>query len=168
MSRPSPLERLGVAMSTSDLTVDPIHRTDADYVIALGIAESRNNAVAGPLARLYMTSSKTSLRRAFESVYGLVKKLGAKRGWRLTEDEERVVSKQALMHHVSPACAPCHGRGYEVQPGTPVLSDRPCKACKGTGRRPIQKKLQPEIAQVVAVLENIDSITESAIARLVR
>lgn len=168
MSRPSPLERLSVAMSASDLTVDPDTRRDVDYVIALGIAESRNSAAAGPLARLYLTSSRSALRRAFESVYGLVKKLNLKRGWRLTEDEQRVVSKQSLLHHVSPACSPCEGRGYEVQPGTPVLSARLCKSCRGSGRRPVQRKLHQEILQTIAVLETIDSITESAVAKLVR
>lgn len=165
--RPSALERLYVAVSASDLTVDPDQRKDVDYIIALGIAESRNGP-GGGLARLYLANSKSSLRRAFESVYGLVKRLNLKRGWRLTDDEQRVVSKQSLMHHVSPACSPCHGRGYELQVGTPVLSTKICKSCRGSGRRPVQRKLQQEILQTIAVLENIDSVTESAVARLVR
>jgi len=168
MTKPSPLERLSTAMSSSDLTVVPDRRTDVDYVVALGIAESRNNAAAGPLARLYLTSSRTALRRAYESVGALVAKLNLKRRWKLTDDEARVVTKQALMHHVSPTCPACHGRGAEVHEGAPILSGRICKPCRGSGKRPVQKKHHDEIVQVITVLETIDQVTEDAVARLVR
>lgn len=30
-------------------------------------------------------------------------------------------------------CGKCHGRGYDVVPGTARLSDKPCRACDGSG-----------------------------------
>lgn len=162
------LERLSVAMSSSNLTMYEHKMSDIDYVLALGIAQSRTGESAGPLSRLYLSSSRAGLWRAFESVLTVVKRLGLRRNWRLTQDEAKTVAKQALLHHIAPGCACCSGRGYEVHPGSPSLSDRACKVCKGTGRRPVQKRLRPEILQVIIVLEHIDSVTESAVARLIR
>ena len=161
--RPSPLERLTTAMSTSDLTVDPARRLDADYIIGAAIAQTRSGAVTGLLV-----NSRSSLRRALDSVHALVTKLNARRGWFLTDDEARVVTKQALMHHVAPACPACKGRGYEVAEGAPALSGRICRPCRGSGKRPVQRKMQKEIIQVVSVLETLDQLTEDAIARLLR
>lgn len=157
----SVLERLSSAMLSSDLRVDPDHRTDVDYIIAAGLA-------GGTSARLYLANSRTQLRRAIDTVATLTARLDMRRSWRLTDDEIRAVARLALLHHIEPACPVCHGRGYELQLGTPMLSDRVCKSCRGTGRRPIQRKLQSNIVQVIAALEQIDSVTESAIKRLLR
>ena len=62
--RPSPLERLTTAMSTSDLTVDPVRRLDADYIIGAAIAQTRSfmqsrkrivaNGMANAIFRLWL------------------------------------------------------------------------------------------------------------------
>ncbi len=161
--RPSALERLSVAMVTSDLTVDPDRRLSADYIIGSAIAQTRSGAVTG-----LVVNSRASLRRALDSVYALVTKLNLRRGWRLTDDETRVVTKHALMHHVAPACPVCLGRSYEVAEGAPALSGRICRACRGTGRRNVQRKMHDEIIQTVTVLETLDQLTEDAIRRLLR
>lgn len=166
--KPSQLERLARARSTSDLTMDLERHRDVDVLIAAGIAESRNGLASAPLSRMYLASSRSSLRRAFESVHALVLRMSGRRRWGLTDDELKVVAKQATMHHIAPACPACSGRGYEVHEGAPVLSGKICKPCRGSGKRPIQKRLGQEITQVVGVLENIDAVTASAIARLLR
>ena len=164
-SRPSPLERLTTAMSTSDLTMEHHRRRDVDYILASGMAQARTQSATGGL---HMISTRRGLRRAFDSVLALVVRLNVKRSWRLTEDELKVVTKQAVMHHVAPACLSCQGRGWEVAEGAPALSGRICKPCRGSGKRPVQRKMHDEITQVIGVLESIDQVTEDAIVRLLR
>lgn len=166
--RPSVFERLSTAVSSSDLTMDPDHRTDVDFITALGIAGSRHSAVASPMMRLHLSGTNTNLRAAFNSVLSLVKRLNAKKNWRLRPHSLNTVALQALSHHVAPTCPHCQGRKFELQEGSPVLSAKACTHCRGTGRRPVQKKHRDEIAHVIASLEQIDSVTERAVARLVR
>ena len=163
----SALERLAVAMSSSDLTLDDTRR-DVDYIIAAGFSATRHGPVASSLLRLHASTSMTDLKAASASVQGLVAKLNTRRGWGLTQAEIEAVAANALAHHVTPACLACGGHGYELVPGTPTLSATPCASCHGTGRRPVQKKLRDEIQQTIGVLENIDSVTQRAVARLVR
>jgi hypothetical protein len=166
--RPSVLERLSTALNSSDLTFDPIHRGDLDFVAALGIASSRHSAVAGPVMRVHLAGTPDDLRAAFNAVLGLVKRLNAKRNWRLMGHSIQVVALQSLSHHVNPVCPHCSGRKFELQEGSPVLSTKACTHCRGTGRRQVQKKHRDQIGQVIAALESIDEVTERAVARLVR
>lgn len=166
--RPGALERLSVAVASTDLTFDPNHRNDLDYIAALGLATLRHSAAASPLMRLHLASSPAALKTAYRSVLALVKRMNAKKGWRLAGHSMHAVALQALSHHVNPVCPVCHGRKFELQEDAPVLSHKACKACHGTGRRPVQKKHRDAITQVIAALETIDSVTERAVARLVR
>ena len=166
--RPSAFERLSIAVGSSDLTMDTIHRGDLDFIVALGIASSRNGAVAGSLMRLHLASTPAALKTAYSSVLGLVKKFNSKKNWRLSGRSMKVVALQALAHHIVPVCQHCHGRKFELIEGAPALSAKVCKHCHGTGRRPIQKKHRECIEMVIAALEQIDSVTERAVARLVR
>lgn len=166
--RPGVFERLSTAVHTSDLTVDPDHRRDADFVIALGLAGSRHAKAASHLMRLHLDGTHTSLKAAYHSVLALAKRLNAKKAWRLNGKALHAVALQSLSHHVSPTCTHCHGRKFEVLEGSPTLSTEACKHCHGTGRRPIQKRHREQIQQLIAVLESIDEVTERAVARLVR
>ena len=166
--RPSPLERLSTALNSSDLTVDADHRGDVDYVLALGFASAHHSAVAAPMMHVHLTGTHSALHTAYDAVLAMVKRLSAKRNWRLNAQGLQAVALQSLSHHVSPSCEACHGRKFELQDNAPVLSTRVCRSCRGTGRRPVQKKYRDEINFVIAALERIDSVTERAIARLVR
>jgi hypothetical protein len=166
--RPSAFERLSTALNSSDLTFDADHRTDLDYVAALGLASHRVSSVGAPMMRLHVASSPGALRAAYQSVLGLVKRLNMKRNWRLAGHGMHAVALHALSHHVDPTCPACQGRKFELQESSPVLSTKLCRHCHGTGRRPVQKKYRDQINHVIAALETIDSVTERAVARLVR
>lgn len=166
--RPGVFERLTTALSSSDLTLDANHRGDLDMIIGLGIASHRLSSVAGPLMRLHIASSPAALNSAYESVLALVRRFNAKKNWRLAKHGLHAVALHALSHHVDPTCPACQGRKFELQDGSPVLSTKLCKQCNGTGRRQVQKKHRDEINHVIAALEQIDSVTERAVARLVR
>lgn len=45
---------------------------------------------------------------------------------------------QALTAWVGDVCQCCHGLGHQLIEGAPSLSDRPCGACKGTGKNPVR------------------------------
>lgn len=166
--RPSVIERLTTALNSSDLSFDVNHRGDLDYLVAAGIAASRHGSVALPLLHVHYAGRPSDLNAAFRAVVGLVRRFNAKKHWRLAGHSIQTVALHALSHHVDPACPHCHGRKFEVQSDAPVLSTKMCRHCHGTGRRPVQKKHRDQITHVIAALESIDSITERAVARLVR
>jgi hypothetical protein len=51
------------------------------------------------------------------------------------ESAEEVLSllNRIVPHWPDDLCHQCSGRGYEVVPGTPMLSDKSCKVCRGSG-----------------------------------
>lgn len=160
-------ERLLRAFESSDLSLVPDERKDADHLIALGLAE----AGMGPgsdVLRLRSSGSMTEFKKALRTLVGMVEVLNARRNWNLRPDRVRRVAELALGHYVFPTCQACHGRAYEVEEGAPVLSGRICHACGGTGKRPIQRRNRDEIRDVLEVLEKISDSTERAVRRLLR
>lgn len=166
--RPGALERLSSALNSSDLTLDVNHRGDLDFVVALGIAASRHGKVASPVMRVHYAKSPGDLNAAFRAVVSLVKRLNAKKGWRFNANSIQVVALHAMSHHVDPVCPHCKGRKFELLDGSPTLSAKACRHCHGTGRRQVQKKYREQINYVISALEQIDELTERAVARLVR
>lgn len=166
--RPGVFERLTTALNSSDLTLDANHRGDLDMVIGLGIAAHRLGSVSAPLMHLHVNASPAALNEAYQAVLSLVKRINAKKNWRLAKPGLHAVALHALSHHVDPTCPHCHGRKFELQQDSPVLSAKLCRSCHGTGRRPVQKKHKEQINAVIAALEQIDSTTERAVGRLVR
>lgn len=65
---------------------------------------------------------------------------------------------QALTQWVADVCECCKGRGFQIIPGAPSLSDRPCGACKGSGKRPIRG-----VSAESEVIRDVISRAESAI-----
>lgn len=161
-------ERLLGAFKSSDLSLEEDKRKDADHIIALGMASRRTGLMCGAVMRLQLAGSQSEYRRARESVIRLAVQLGDRRGWRLSVPNLHRVGELALAHHVFPACPVCHGRGYEVEEGAPALSGRICKPCHGTGVRPVQRKFNGEIRDVIEVLERIGWVTERVVERLLR
>ena len=79
---------------------------------------------------------------------------------RLSERDIQEAAVYATVYWYDPSCALCHGRGYEVIPDTPTLSDRPCVACHGAGRRPFEPPEKIKKAAEAASKE-IDRATEA-------
>ncbi len=165
--RGSTHERLLGAFGSSDLLLEADKRKDADYLIALGIASSRRG-MEGSVLRLQLAGSQSDYRSARESVVRMTRRMSEVRNWRLSAINVRRVGELALAHHVFPACPVCHGRRYEVAEGAPALSGNICKPCHGTGVRPVQRKFNGEIRDVIEVLERVGQVTERAVARMLR
>lgn len=60
---------------------------------------------------------------------------------------------RVLMHLSGDVCPACHGRGYKLVEGTPMLSDDICLSCHGVGRKPIEGEKEGELVEYLARLE---------------
>ena len=63
----------------------------------------------------------------------------------------------ALLWWMDSMCHACHGRRWEVIPGTPTLSDRACPVCKGSGERP-----KPNGLETMAVVDYLNQCIYAA------
>ena len=50
----------------------------------------------------------------------------------------RSCAKKVLDYWLADNCPACFGRGYEVMPGSPMLSDTPCPVCQGQKTRNLE------------------------------
>lgn len=164
-NRPGVRERLMEAFSADDLSIDTRRRTDADYLIALGLAGQQPGRSAAML-RLQAGGDAGQVREARRAVLALVWKLNTKHNWRLSAVNIERVALAALTHHINPTCPACDGRRYELVPGTPHLSATPCARCAGTGIRPIQRKHHDCIRDTLERLRQIDAVTTGAVRKL--
>jgi len=168
--RPSTLERITRAHESSDLSMDSWELNnlkDIDVLTATGMV-ARRTSLSASIMGLQSGGSVTALKRARESVVGLVRKLNIKRRWQLDEPAIVRVAELALVHHVSPACRHCHGRGYYVIHGTPTLSGRNCSHCKGSGVHPLPKRHKDQVGDVLSVLAHVDALTEHWVRKMLR
>lgn len=59
-----------------------------------------------------------------------------------------------VMHHLSKdVCPVCHGRGYSIIKGAPVLSDEICLDCKGAGRKELKGEAETKLAAAITRME---------------
>lgn len=54
--------------------------------------------------------------------------------------EVTLLLQTAVAVWLTPVCPVCEGRKFEVMRDAPVLTDRPCKACGGSGQRQLGLK----------------------------
>ena len=164
------LERVTLAYESKDLGMvsSELHRIkDADVLVATGIAASREGLSASIMS-IHTGGNATSLNRSRESVLNLARKLNVKRHWKLDDATVTRVAELSLVHHISPACRHCHGRGYHTIPGAPALSSRQCSHCKGSRMHPIPKRHRDYILHVLAILARAESMMEYKIWKLLR
>lgn len=50
-------------------------------------------------------------------------------------------------------CTPCGGHGFDLIPGTKTHGKYACRACKGSGKRPLLKEFRVPLRPIVAWLE---------------
>ena len=91
-------------------------------VIACGWSASR---IGAALMRLHTRPDRNGL----EQMHGFISQQAAY--WGIERPE--AVAASVLSWWLSHVCGKCSGVRFELVPGTPMLSNRHCKACKGTG-----------------------------------
>lgn len=91
--------------------------------------------------------------REFGKVVAGLAELMGKRGWQGVDCTQ--VVNRVIKHWLDDVCHACHGRGYETVPGTPMLSDKVCMACEGSGRSKLAHANEPAlwVQETVARME---------------
>ncbi len=143
------------------------HRVgDADYLTALGMA-GINLKHASAIMRFKLGGGIEDLREALATTTLLTRQLNAKNRWHCQHAALQVIAHNALSYYTNPVCPSCNGTKYKAVPGTGRLSATVCPACNGTGQH-VFKKHHDQIADVVAVIEQLEHKYASAIKRMMK
>jgi hypothetical protein len=131
-------ERIGTAQYTDDLGEVGLEEVgDVDIIRSCGMA-AQGNPLGLSIWRWRVGGNQ---REVFAVAKGLVER-----------GHEAQLVYRVLSHMADDVCRHCHGRGYEKQPGAPVLSDEICMHCQGTGRLPLtvdaEKALQEDVLRM--------------------
>ena len=124
-------ERYQVARNTSSLKIEErTSLSSADVLTAAGMAGLRNKEALQlwEVAFQGKTSAKMKLIEMLEqklAQYMIDKRLIG---------NPRHITIEVIAWYLHGTCQPCGGKGYEINLGTPTLSDRLCKHCHGTGK----------------------------------
>lgn len=164
-NKPDTLERLARAKLSDDLRLRETGAGDLDHIIALGAVALQVNPAASALLNLHLAHDATAYHDALAATMSIARKLAREKAWGFKLQELHRIAKAALHHHLCPVCPSCFGRGYEVQKGTPMLSDRVCPKCHGSGKRSVPLKRGREIRAVLTRLEMIEHVAEVAVRR---
>lgn len=95
---------------------------DAAVLIAAGWAPASIGAL---LMRLHTKAERVGLEQAHGQIAIQVARWGIER--------PEAVAASVLAWWLAKNCKACSGRKFELVPGSPALSNRHCKACKGSG-----------------------------------
>ena len=134
-------ERIGTAQHSSNLEEVPIEELgDVDIVRACGIA-----GVDNPLGLSIWRWRVGGDQRELSGIRRMLVERG--------HNDETVMA--VLVHMNDDVCHPCSGRGYEVVPGTPMLSDDVCQSCRGTGRLAMNGREELVLVEVIEAQQRI-------------
>ncbi len=134
------------ANNSSNLRVEADRRSDADILIAAGWSASR---LGSALIRLHTEYDRTALppgkvaETDYRLLLGRLKSLPDVREqvtlqvaqWGIEKPETVAITVIAWWLHK--ICRVCRGRKFELIAGTPALSAKHCKCCRGTGEAPL-------------------------------
>lgn len=137
-------ERYTTAITTDNLKMDTREHAsigDVDVLTAAGWSQSRIGAALLRLASEYDGAARAGhgtrmdaamfvgkLRTLPEVRIQIAMQLAA---WKVDDAHESALRILAWWLHK--VCGKCHGRGYDVVPGTARLSAKVCMACDGSG-----------------------------------
>lgn len=134
------------AAQSTRLRVEPDFLTDADRLIAAGLATVPPRlALALDVYRLRATSDMRGARGIAERMAGEIRRKGPSNqsGPLIKRVEAMDLAMDVLKWWHLQACPACNGLGHPVIPGTPSLDEtRDCEHCGGTGQRPMRKYLK--------------------------
>ena len=133
------------ATQSTRLRVEPDFLTDADRLIAAGLATvPPRMALALDVYRLRATSDMRGARGIAERIAAQIVRSSRKSGGQTIKRAEALeVAMDTLKWWHLQTCPACNGLGHPVTPGTPTLDEtRNCEHCGGTGQRPMRKYLK--------------------------
>lgn len=133
-------ERIVASQSSSDLGEVPEGLGDIDVIRATGMVGSKS-----PLGVSLWRLRYSGDMRELEPVQRMLIELALKRGWADEVTATNLVNR-VMRHWFDDLCHTCHGRGFKVVPGTPMLSDEVCLDCSGQGRVPMTNATEASMA----------------------
>jgi hypothetical protein len=125
------LDKLSSAETSSDLQHHAERLCDIDIIGAAGLAAS-SNPLHMALYRVKYLHDMTELDQSKRIFILWSRRIMLKR--KLNPASANRIGVQALKSWLHDVCLSCNGQKYQVVPGTPSLSDKPCQRCSGTGR----------------------------------
>lgn len=157
------IERYRVAVHSDNLAVD--ERTtysDSDVIGAMGLADRRltegyvrtgpdtgykipESPLTAPLQRLLSGDNHA----AHQIVSILAQAAWSRAEYRrikprVTRTMAHDMACACLAWYRHGTCRSCGGHGYSVIPGAPMLSERHCEPCEGTGKVPFERQFSAE------------------------
>lgn len=154
-------QRYARAVGSTDLHNDEYH-SDTDVLAAVALS----SALGATLFRVKYFNDPHSYYRILDDWRRLVARKAALRHWPEHIDVDEV-ARRSLRYWLHDRCAECDGRGYYPVPGTPMLSDKACRRCGGSGREPLA--VPKVIADYVHdMVEELHDMERSAGARAMK
>lgn len=153
-------ERYARATSSTDLTPALDRRTDADKLIAAGWAAQGDpkKAAALDLYRMAVNGNTQGLMAVVDTMDGWLNGWTSKKGRKpMPKFQRRELVASVLHWWIKPTCGYCEGRGFELVPrddeeGAQALNSMHCKACRGTGKRPLAKDVPDHLIRPAEAL----------------
>lgn len=149
-------ERISRAMVSGNLKVSSNGVGDAEYLTALGMAAARANPAASAALRLHLAQDRSSFGDLRRATLVEAQRMNLRERWGLLGAQLRAAVDDALHHYIVPVCSRCQGLRFETVPGTPMLSNRHCRACNGTGERKILAKYERYVRAMLNWLDRIE------------
>ena len=123
-TKPDVTERYVTAINTSNLKTEADRGGAADVLIASGWSPTR---LGSALLRLVSTG------RNLSEVYYQLEIMADKANM----DNPSHVAASVMGWWLDKTCKACSGQRFQVIHGTPTLSTKACKCCRGTGETPL-------------------------------
>jgi hypothetical protein len=146
------------AAGSANLKCDDTH-FDTDVLAAVALSSK----FGGLLFRVKFFNDADSYRRLLHEWTWIVSAKALRRGWG-THIAINVVADESLRRWVDGKCKVCTGLGHHKLFNTPVLSDKPCRPCQGTGEAPLKcdRRLRDYILDMT---EELDAMARKAGSR---
>lgn len=158
-------ERISHSLVSGNLKASANGIGDAEMLTALGMAAIKANPAASAALRLGLAQDAAAYKDLRRGTMVEAGRMNLRQRWALVSDQLRLVVDAALRHFIVPICDKCLGLKYESIPGTPMLSDRPCRVCKGSGERPVLAKYRQQIGGVLNWLGQIEDELAAGVRR---
>lgn len=148
MSKANVLTRVVQAENSSDLSE---HKSHVQILRGVGLA-GQTEALGFVLTRALHSNRSSEIMAAVHALSYRIA-VRAPGGALLDPDQRLRAASIALATWKHPTCTACHGLGYETERDTPMLSDRACASCRGSGKRALEAPAQLSAAASWAAAE---------------
>ncbi|MCH8180237.1 MAG: hypothetical protein IIA02_10705 [Proteobacteria bacterium] len=174
-------ERYALATGSSNLTPNLGARCDADKLIAAAwVSKDPRRAAAMALYRMAVVGSTNGLQTIADTMDGWLNGKLQRKARPIPKVQRREMVVHVLRWWLRPTCGYCEGRAFELvgeerdddREGARTLSGRACKACHGTGKRPVEREVPPHLKdaarQLADELDRLVLLVTGEMARVLR